>query len=146
MGGVEEGWEEGGCPGRVYFASSLASKALTASVSILDGARGKVGVGLTGRDGAGEGTKREGPTGVMSCLWPERREEPRDMTDYRRGQSSRPMPRPQRSVMGAGKRGDVGHREGRKQERHVSVKESGRKKGEEREKKNPLKGFCVETS
>lgn len=42
-------------------------------------------------------------TGVMSCLWPERREEPRDMTDYRRGQSSRPMPRPQRSVMGAGR-------------------------------------------
>lgn len=85
--------------------------------------------------------KREVPTGVMSCLWPERREEPRDMTDYRRGRSSRPMPRPQRSVMGAGKgemRG-VGHREGRKQERHVSVKESGRKKGEEREgKKKPF--------
>lgn len=53
--------------------------------------------------------KREGPTGVMSCLWPERREEPRDMTDYRRGRSSRPMPRPQRSVMGAGK-GEMGGR------------------------------------
>lgn len=50
-----------------------------------------------------EGVGRGGATGVMSCLWPERREEPRDMTDYRRGQSSRPMPRPQRSVMGAGR-------------------------------------------
>lgn len=38
--------------------------------------------------------------GAMSCLWPERREGPRDMTDYRQGQSSRPMPRPQLSVMG----------------------------------------------
>lgn len=136
----------GGCRGRVYSASSLRSKALTASVTILDGARGKVGVGLRGRGRRGKGQgrgqkgeqeeevgRREGPTGVMSCLWPERREEPRDMTDYRRGQSSRPMPRPRRSVMGAG-RGVVGHREGRKQERHVLVKESGRKKGEEREK------------
>lgn len=50
-----------------------------------------------------EGECERGETGVMSCLWPERREEPRDMTDYRRGQSSRPMPRPQRSVMGAGR-------------------------------------------
>lgn len=49
--------------------------------------------------------------GVMSCLWPERREGPRDMTDYRRGQSSRPMLRPELAVKWAGK-GDVGHREG----------------------------------
>lgn len=47
----------------------------------------------------------------MSCLCPERREEPRDMTDYRQGQRSRPKPRLQLSVMGAGK-GGVGHKEG----------------------------------
>lgn len=42
---------------------------------------------------------------AMSCLCPERREEPRDMTDYRQGQRSRPKPRLQLSVMGAGKGG-----------------------------------------
>ena len=69
----------------------------------------------------------------MSCLWPERREGPRDMTDYRRGQSSRPMPRPQLSVMGAGK-GDVGHREG-PQTRKAGLGERKRRK---REKKKAL--------
>lgn len=73
----------------------------------------------------------------MSCMWPERREEPRDMTDYRRGQSSRPKPRPQLSVMGAGK-GMWGPQRGHKQERHVLVKESSRKR---RKDKNLFKEF-----
>lgn len=64
---------------------------------------------------------------MLSCLWPERREGPRDMTDYRQGHSSRPMPRPQLSVMGAG-RGMWGTERGRKQERQVLV-EKKRKKG-----------------
>lgn len=75
--------------------------------------------------------------GAMSCLWPERREGPRDMTDYRRGQSSRPMPRPQLSVMGAG-RGMWGAERGRKQERQVLVKESGKKRREKKRKKIPF--------
>ena len=74
-----------------------------------------------------------GRGGAMSCLWPERREGPRDMTDYWRGQSSRPMPRPQLSVMGAG-RGMWGTERGCKQERQVLVKESGRKKEKRRKK------------
>lgn len=45
----------------------------------------------------------------MSCLCPERREEPRDMTDYRQGQRSRPKPRLQHCVMGAQ---GGGHKEG----------------------------------
>lgn len=52
------------------------------------------------------------------------------------------MPRPRRSVMGAG-RGDVGHREGRKQERHVSVKESGRKKKGKKEEKKSFERVSV---
>lgn len=78
-----------------------------------------------------------GRGGAMSCLWPERREGPRDMTDYRRGQSSRPMPRPQLSVMGAG-RGMWGTERGRKQERQVLVKERGGKKEKRRKEKNTL--------
>lgn len=79
----------------------------------------------------------------MSCLWPERREEPRDMTDYRQGQSSRPMPRPQLSVMGAGTE-MWGTERGRKQERHVLVKE---RKKEGKTKKKPLsKDSCIEMS
>lgn len=45
----------------------------------------------------------------MSC--PERKEEPRDMTDYRQGQRSRPKPRLQLFVMGA-RKGDVGSKDG----------------------------------
>lgn len=77
------------------------------------------------------GMKRRG--GVLSCLWPERREGPRDMTDYRQGHSSRPMPRPQLSVMGAG-RGMWGTERGRKQERQVLV-EKKRKKGKWKKRK-----------
>lgn len=81
----------------------------------------------------------------MSCLWPERREGPRDMTDYRQGQSSRPVPRLQLSVMGAG-RGMWGAERGRKQERQILVKEREKKKKREEKKKYPLKGFCDEMS
>lgn len=42
---------------------------------------------------------------AMSSLCPERREEPRDMTDYRQGRRSRPKPRLQLFVMGADKGG-----------------------------------------
>lgn len=42
---------------------------------------------------------------AMSSLCPERREEPRDMTDYRQGRRSRPKPRLQLLVMGADKGG-----------------------------------------
>lgn len=78
---------------------SLSSTLSTPNVAILDPARGKK---------RNTGTKRENRRkqwgrvrgGATSCLWPERREGPRDMTDYRWGQRSRPMPRPQLSVMG----------------------------------------------
>lgn len=79
--------------------------------------------------------------GAMSCLWPERREGPRDMTDYRQGQSSRPMPRPQLSVMGAG-RGMWGTERGRKQEKQVLVEKNVEKKERKEEKRTPLKGVC----
>lgn len=87
----------------VHSWLSLSSNPLTVSVTILDPARGKVK--KKHRDKERNRRKRwgRGEGGVMSCLWPERREEPRDMTDYRQGQSSRPMPRPQLSVMGAGR-------------------------------------------
>lgn len=65
----------------------------------------------------------------MSCLCPERREEPRDMTDYRQGQRSRPKPRLQLSGMGAGK-GGWGTKRGHKQKRQVLVKESRKERGE----------------
>lgn len=64
----------------------------------------------------------------MSCLCPERSEGPRDMTDYRQGQRSRPKPRLQLSVMGAGKGG--GTKRGCKQKGQVLVKE-GRKERRE---------------
>lgn len=70
-----------------------------------DAARGKV-KGVTTKTKWGEKVMSEG---AMSC--PERREEPRDMTDYRQRQRSRPKPRLQLFVMAAGK-GDVGHKEG----------------------------------
>lgn len=57
---------------------------------------------------------------ALSCLCPERREEPRDMTDYRQGQRSRPKPRLQLFVMGAGE-GDVGYKEG--QTKNVGLSE-----------------------
>lgn len=118
-------------------------------MAILNPAKGGKGVGGWATQGQREnrGKRREGGRGgAMSCLWPERREGPRDMTDYRLGQSSRPMPRPQLSVMGAG-RGMWGTERGRKQERQVLVKESGKKKRTRRkEKKNPLKGFCNKMS
>lgn len=92
------------------------------------------------------GTKREqeeeegkggGGGGAMSCLWPERREGPGDMTDYRQGQSSRPAPRPQLPATGAG-RGMWGAERGRRQERQVLVKES---RGEKKEKGRKEKSF-----
>lgn len=90
----------------VHSWLSLSSNPLTVSVTILDPARGKVKKKKKKAQGQREEQEEEvgkGEGGVMSCLWPERREEPRDMTDYRQGQSSRPMPRPQLSVMGAGR-------------------------------------------
>ena len=105
----------------VYSPLSLSGTPSKASVAILDPARGKGGKKWGQRENRRKRWGR-GRGGAMSCLWPERREGPRDMTDYRRGQSSRPMPRPQRSVMGAG-RGMWGTERGRKQERQVLVKE-----------------------
>lgn len=55
--GVEGVAQKGGGPSRVYSASSLGSKALTASVSIPDGAKGKIGVGPRGTKESEEGTK-----------------------------------------------------------------------------------------
>lgn len=60
----------------------------------------------------------------MSGLCPKRREEPGDMTDYRQGQRSRPMPGLQLFVMGAGK-GDVGRKEG--QTKRTGLNERNRK-------------------
>lgn len=65
---------------------------------------------------------------AMSCLCPERREEPRAVTDYRQGQRSRPKPRLQLFVMGAGRR-MWGTKRGT-QKRQVFVKESRKEKGE----------------
>lgn len=80
----------------------------------------------------------------MSCLWAVRREGPRDMTDYRLGQSSRPMPRPQLSVMGAGRGGGVGHREGEPiRKAGLSERKWKKKRGGGGE---PLKGFCNKMS
>lgn len=118
--------------GCVYSPLSLSSTPSKASMAILDPAREKGG----GQWGQRENRrKRWGRRrgGAMGCLWPERREGPRDMTDYRQGHSSRPMPRLQLSVMGAG-RGMWGTERGRKQERQVWVK----KREEKRKEKKTL--------
>lgn len=73
--------------------------------------------------------KGEGRGGAM-CLWPERREGPRDMTDYRQGQSSRPMPRPQLSVMGA---------EGGRGAQRGAANKKGRSGGKKEKKKEKKK-------
>lgn len=122
-----------GCWGCVYSPLSLSSTPSTASVAILDPARGKGGKKVRGQRQNRRKRWGRGRGGAMSCLWPEWREGPRDMTDYRRGQSSRPMPRPQLSVMGAG-RGMWGTERGRKQERQVLVKEGGKKRKEKKKK------------
>lgn len=105
------------CCGCVYSPLSLSSTPSKASMALLYPARGKRGrKKIWGQREKGWKRWGGGRGGAMSFLWPERREGPRDMTDYRRGQSSRPMPRPQRSVMGAG-RGMWGTKRGCKQER-----------------------------
>lgn len=65
---------------------------------------------------------------VRSCLCPERKEEPREMTDYRQGQRSRPKPRLQLFVTGAGK-GDVGRKEGQTKKAGLSERKWKRKRG-----------------
>lgn len=130
----------------VYSLLSLSGNLLRVSVTILDPARGYE---IKKSQGQRENRRKRCERGkgrVMSCLRPERREEPMDMTDYRQGRGSRPMPRPQLSVMGAG-RGMWGTVRGANKKGMSWWKKAEEKKKKRRvRKKKPFKGSCIKMS